>query len=422
MTENLKKINQFGKEITLFAQHIESLRETLPLTMMLVQRVGVEVTKELEKFEVENCEIKKEVGGKSITVEVEHVLKWKKLRKRRDKSDLAHVLVPRSIFVSLVSQYDAFFGKLLRLIFISKPELLIPSDRQFSFSQIKQFPTIDAIQEHVIEKEIESVLRTSHADQIRWAEKRFSVVLTKELNIYSDFIELTERRNLFVHADGVVSGQYLSVCKENKVNLSSELREGDKLTVPQEYFNNSCNCIYELGVKLANVLWRKLLPEERGEADTNLITVSYELIEQEEYQLSLSLLDFACESFKVFSSEWHQLALIVNQAQSYKWLGNNDKCLKILDKIDWSAKADEFKLAASVLRGEWMEAAKIMTKIGTNGAVTKHFYRDWPLFKELRVRQEFLNAYEEVFGEPFSTSFALNNGEQNADANNKQLN
>jgi hypothetical protein len=71
-----------------------------------------------------------------------------------------------------------------------------------------------------------------------------------------------------------------------------------------------------------HVLWRKLLPEDRENADKNLNHISYELINHRRYDFACALLDFACETLKQYSSEWHELAFIVNRAQGYKWKGD----------------------------------------------------------------------------------------------------
>ncbi len=316
------------------------------------------------------------------------------MKGKQDRVDLARKLIPRSILVSLVSQYDAFLGRLLRMIFLSRPELLNASERTLTFAQAASFESIEMMREHVIEKEIEGVLRSSHADHFKWMENRFGVALTKGVEILPQFMELTERRNLFVHADGFVSNNYLTTCKQHGVAIESSLHEGRRLGVPEDYFIESYRCIFELGMKLSHVLWRKLLPAEREAADINLITVTYDLIEREDYQLAITLLTFACETLKTHASEWHLLAFTINRAQAYKWSGQAADCIRVLEKHDWSAKGDEFKIADAVLRDEWRKAAEIMERIGSNGPVKKIYYRDWPLFREFRLRDEFLAAYE----------------------------
>jgi hypothetical protein len=56
----------------------------------------------------------------------------------------AEVLVPRSFFVNLVSQYDAFLGSLIRALLLAKPEVLNASDRALTFSELLAFGSIDA--------------------------------------------------------------------------------------------------------------------------------------------------------------------------------------------------------------------------------------------------------------------------------------
>ena len=304
---------------------------------------------------------------------------------------------------SLISQYDAYIGRLLRTAFVRKPEILSSSDRKLSFEALNQFESIEAAREFILEKEVESVLRSSHADQFKWIEKSFDLVLTKDLASWPSFVEIAERRNLFVHTDGVISSQYIAVCKAHKHPLDKSTKEGERLQVSQEYFKSAHHCIFEIGVKLGHVQWRKLLPEERDDADQNLIALTYELIDNGDFDLAIRILDFACTDFKKFANEGNQLALIVNRAQAYKWKGDNDRCKKLMRAVDWSAKGDQFKLAEATLAEDWSKAAKIMNRIGKGGAIDEVSYRDWPLFRDFRKTEQFLSEYADIFGEAFTT-------------------
>lgn len=414
MTEATTPKQSIGDEINLFVRHIDSLRETLPMTMFVIQEVGKNFSSELEKFETDHCTITADGDKRRISIPLEHIRRWKKLNSRHDQSEHARTLVPRSMMVSLVSQYDAFIGRLLRAIFLARPELLNASEKTLSFSQVASFPSIESIREHVIEKEIEAVLRTSHSDQIKWMESRFDLPLTKGLSIWPKFIELTERRNLFVHTDGIVSSQYLSVCRQHGVSLDPETIEGTRLGVPQKYFGQAYCCVFELGVKLGHVLWRKLLPDERESADGNLVSATYELIDRDDNDLALALLDLACDTVRKHSSEWFQLAFTINRAQAYKWSGKKAECTSTLRAVDWSAKGDEFKLADATLREDWPKAIEIVRRIGTSGPISKLNYRDWPLFRELRTQPEFLVAYQEIFAEAFPSAVTSSPAEEDA--------
>lgn len=393
-----------GQELEAFIRDIDSLAETLPLTMVVLQEVSKDVRARLKTFEDAHCSVTESDGQRKVTVPLEYAAEYRRRYQRFEKNDLARVLVPRSLFVALVSQYDAFLGRLLRALFLLRPELLRASEKTLTFGELMSFPSVEAARDHLLEKEVEAILRESHLEQIKWLESRFEITLRKGLSILPQFIELTERRNLFVHTDGAVSTQYLATCSQNGVSHTEEARAGATLSVPQDYFLASYRCIFEMGAKLTHVLWRKLLPDDRKAADASLIESTYDLLVRREYSLARALLDFACETLKKHADEWHHLVFVVNRAQAYKWGGDAPRAKEIMQRVDWSAKSDDFRLAAHVLDEDWAKAVESMKRIGPEGVVTKAYYRDWPLFRDFRKQASFLETYETVFGEPFPAS------------------
>ena len=152
---------------------------------------------------------------------------------------------------------------------------------------------------------------------------------------------------------------------------------------------------------LGHVLWRKVFPEELLDADKHLNGVCYELLVERRYGLAATLLDFAATTFKRFGSDEYRRMMVVNRAQAYQWLGENDKCQEIMGREDWSASQDSFKLADAVLRDDVAVAVATMRRLGADhDIVGKESYRNWPLFKEIRKDETFRATYREVFGEP----------------------
>jgi hypothetical protein len=396
-----KALATFGPEIDLFCKHIDAIGDVLILMVMAVQKITEKLKEDMTEFENEKCEVSEDVNERTVKIPNNQFREWKRHAKTYEHFNLSRELLPRSLLVSLISQYDAFLGRILRTAFIRKPEILKASEKKISFDVLSQFSSIEAVREYILEKEVEAILRSSHADQFKWMETTFGLPLTKDLLSWPAFIELTERRNLFVHTDGVVSSQYIAVCKLYKCKLEDDMKEGDRLDVPQDYFTAAHHNIFEIGVKLGHVMWRKLLPDERSAADNHLVRVTYELIENGKWDLALRLLDFACTEFKKFSNEGVQLTLTVNRAQAYKWKGDDERCKKIMRAVDWSARSDQFRLADAVLLEDWPLSARMMRRIGKDGAVHQNDYRDWPLFREFRKQQMFLDTYEQIFETPF---------------------
>ncbi len=394
-----KEKNDVGAIIERFAEHIDSLHASLLLSMFVIEAARRSAVKSYHEFVSKNCKEETREGKKVVLVTLQHERRYDILHKRAHQSSIAFSVVPRSFLVSLVSQFDAFVGSLVGALFRLKPELLKSFERTLSLSQLSDFGSMEAAKDYVIEKEIETLLRKSHSEQFDWLEKKFDVKLHVELPIWPSFIEVTERRNLFVHSDGIVSSQYLKVCRENSVTLEAGVEVGKELEVSHTYFTLAHAAIYEIGVKLAQVLWRKVLPSQLKEPDDSLSNMCFELIQEENYELAKTLLNFACSTPMKHADERSRLVFLVNKAQAYKWSGDSKAALEIVKKQDWSATGDAFQLAEAVLTDNFQEAVRFMQKIGSTGYPHKEHYKTWPLFKEFRKSQEFRDAFEKIFGE-----------------------
>jgi hypothetical protein len=198
-----------------------------------------------------------------------------------------------------------------------------------------------------------------------------------------------------------VSSQYLAICREFDIDCTG-LSLATELTVSQTYFAEASECVFEIGVKLGHVLWRKLAPEQREEADGNLNRICLDLISDRRYRLAIKLLDFATNTLKNWSDEATHRIFILNRAQAYKWSNDDATCQKILAAEDWSAVEDKFAMGVAVLKNDFVEAISCMKRIGDGAQIPKEAYKDWPIFREFRKNDEFKQCYEEIFGEQFA--------------------
>jgi hypothetical protein len=179
----------------------------------------------------------------------------------------------------------------------------------------------------------------------------------------------------------------------------SDVKPGAVLTISPKYFQNAYAVLFEVGVKLGQVFWRKVRPTELEDADQNLISISYDLLTDGKYDLAKALLDFATDVLKRHSSTEMRMRFVVNRAQAYKWSGNEDRVRAILENEDFSALNDVFKLANSVLRDDFPGSMALIRRIGRSERIRVGDYREWPLFRELRKQPEFEALLVEVFGE-----------------------
>ena len=392
------KTNIFDQAIEKFLNNIESLRSTLPLVVDKITEQRDESNNNLLAFLALECEL--DADNLNYKISQENYRKYKELNKKSINSNLAISITHRSFIISLISQFDTYIGDLISCIFEFKPDLIDSSDRQLTYTQLRTFDNIDDAKAYIIEKEIESVLRESHSEQFKWFENKLKIKLKEDLPIWKSFIEVTQRRNLFVHNDGKITSQYINVCKQNGVVFDNNLKLGSQLHSDIYYFDQAFNALFEIGLKLNQVLRRKLLPDEIESADTSFLNITFELIANQQYILAKELFDFANKYIRKVSNKDLELRMHLNRAQTYKWLGNEDKCKEIINEHDWTVVNDLFKLASQVLLDDYRNAAITMQSIGNNDKViNKVHYRDWPIFQRFRETEEFKSAYFDIYGE-----------------------
>lgn len=214
-------------------------------------------------------------------------------------------------------------------------------------------------------------------------------------------MECTQRRNLLTHCGGVVSEQYRKICKEEKYPEKNIPPLGTELELGPDYFLPTCELMIEVGLKLGQTLWRKILPEELGEADRHLNHTQYDALYSQNWERAKIFGEFAV-SQKKFSDEISKRMCIINYCIALKFSGEEECALNELNKIDWTASINDFRLAEAVLKENFEDAASIMIRIGKSGElVTEAFYHTWPLFNKFRESAEFMAAYEKIYGYPF---------------------
>ena len=396
-----------------FLNCIEGLRAYAPLIDLILSEIAEKRSKDLEEEADKFGKInRKKKGAITLSVPVDRAYKVRKKIDELGKITAAHRTFPSMIILPLVGQYDAFVADLLKVLFQKRPERIFTSDRQVTFSEISELNSIEDIKNLIIEKEVEKIIRESHSKQFDIMEKLFGVELRKGLDIWSDFIEITERRNLLAHTNGIVSKQYLSICNHHEVAAEKIQKLGEKLSFTGQYFEHAFDVFFEMSIKLSHVLWRKLLPADIELSDDHYNSRCYDLIVARNYDIAIKLLDFICDEVKTHSNENVLLFMKFNRCNAYRLAKQQERCIELLDAIDTSALGIEFKLVEAVLRNQFNHAGKLMKQIGdTHKVINKLSYSDWPIFERFRESSQFLKAYEEIFNEPFMVKASLNSDE-----------
>lgn len=388
-----------------FIEAINCIKETYEYSEVTLRAHHSEAIERYNVF-VDSCEKSEEDGNKVLVIPIERVREFLFLGKKKDRAKRALELVPPSYFVSLVSAYDSFFAGLIKDYYRLCPEKFLESEMSFLYRDLQAVESISDIKKRIVNKNVDSLLRDSHVAQLDWLAKAIDVSTLRSFDGWKDFVELTERRNLFVHSNGAVSNQYISVCKANCA-LAEGIIEGNQLEITKDYFDKAYKTLYKVSVLLTQVLLRVKYVEKGGDGvitdvDKVLIKTVYELIEEEMYDVAIAISEDILSNHKYRHNGYDRAYIILNCAQAYKWSGNNEKCLEILKKEDWSAFTNELLIPRYTLEENYVEVYRRMKELGPNNSrINISAYREWPIFKKLREQKEFETVFAEIFGEAF---------------------
>lgn len=414
---------EFGGHIEWYVKHVGSLLRMLPPFAHASGRMTTRIESDLEKL-IEDHGIDKQFSSEgeleAYALVEEYSGRHRTLLRALHDSGIFMTLLPRMALVTLVSIYDAYLGRLVRSMLKARPEILNASNRQLTFAQITEFADISEAREHLLESEVDSLLRDSHPAQFDWLESKLSMPLRKNLDVWAHFIEVTERRNIFVHCDGIVGKQYQSICLKAGLEEPSIPAIGEQLSVPPEYFRKACYAMLEIGVMLGQTLWRKLSPSEHDMADVSLIDTTYDLLATKDYAIAEKLSRFGALPPIKAASAGNALYLKFNLAVAVKGQKRDDEVKSLLSDIDLSALSHKFQLAAAVLREEWDVAGDLMKRIGKDGELSKADYRDWPLFQWFRKTQQFKDTYRDLYGESFRHIRSREHGDESTSSESAQ--
>lgn len=311
----------------------------------------------------------------------------------------------KSLFIYLFAAFDKYIGDLVAVLYNSNQDLYKNINREIQLSEAIKFTSIDELKHSMLSKEIETLRRKSYIEQFKDLENKFSIKLTK-FEDWSNFIECSQRRNLFTHCDGVISKQYIDVCRSAGVIFDKEPIIGEKLEVGTSYFFQSCHVVSEVAVLLGQTLWRKTQPTTLDKADDHLSSLVFDYLHMEKWGKAIFMSKFALGLPKI-STDVTDRIFTVNYAIALKAINKCKAAKNVLDKKDWSATTYDFKLAYAVLTDNHTGARDLMIKMGKKGElVTELAYHDWPLFREFRDTEEFFDGYHSVYGYKYSSKLS----------------
>ncbi len=302
----------------------------------------------------------------------------------------AEKLVVRSLLIALISEFDTFSGSLIRFLQLLKPHLFEFYNREIPFREIVAAGSLDFLKDSLVTQEIENLLRYGQKERLKWIQEKTNTQIIEKLPSFSVFMEATQRRNLFVHTDGIISRQYLEVCKREEYISKSSLRIGEKLEINQAYFFCASASVLEVGIMSAFYAVDNLNVIETNSFFATMRSVAWKLNQNHHSALTTTLLEALVASKNVNKVQAKLLEKIkVDLAIAYSIRGNDQKMIEILSAKNGARRSKIMEFYAAILSKNYDTASKILPALCATKRINLSLLEREPVFAAFCASEEY---------------------------------
>jgi hypothetical protein len=378
---------------------IECIREMISIILPILKTEDDKRKDKIRKIMKANSEIVKENTIKIAFKSHDELRTFDSSIKRLH---IGKDMFRQSVLALIVSSFDDFFSEILRIAYHQNPGWLKKPDKKVSYKDVLEIQSLETFKSNIISKEVDELMRNSHFEQISFLDNEMKLGISREFPHWLAFLELTERRNLYMHTGGEISSQYIKNCTGWGVKLDERHELGKCISTNDDYLSNALDCVYELCVRITQAFSRRLFEDCFDKADIVLHNFTiYELLLEKQWALAERICSFALTiPDKCRKDDSYRFACIINNCIAKKFSGKPYK--EDLMPITWDNMHPQYHLAVAVLNDQFDEAAKLMECKSVQEKLKENEYKEWPLFKEFRNSPEFMSAYKKIYNRDFN--------------------
>ncbi len=378
-----------------FLNDLECIGEMVDLVLPVLKKRDEERNNRIKALTEEN---KTEKGS---GLNVKSLTDIKELFGHLQKIQKGERMFRQGIVTSVVSKFDEFIIDVLKSSHRQNPSWLKNPEKKISYKELLEITSLESLKDEIVSKEIEAIMRDSHFQQLTFLDSKLKLGIEKEFPGWIDFLEITERRNLFVHTGGTVSPQYLENCAKWKTPLDKRIKEGVYLSAGDDYIRKTIDCFYELSVRVAQASMRRMFPESYSEADKSLNNRTVDLLSEERWALANRIFTFALSIPEEYTTKGeYKFYYLLNRCIARKFSGEDFSA--DLHSIDWTPFHPKYHFAVAVLEDRFEDAEKLMRSEVVRDEVGETNFKQWPLLREFRKSDLFLRAYKDIFDKDYN--------------------
>jgi hypothetical protein len=390
-----------------FLVELECTREMFTLVAPILEANDAERKKRIEAL---GEPIKDEEKGRT-GIELKSLSDLQEFKRHISRMRRGDLMFRRNVIVGLVSQFDDFLVDVIRVAYLKNSDWLKSAEKKLSYKEVLETSSLDELKKELIVREVNQLMRDSHHAQISFLDEKLKLGIEASFEGWRNFLELTERRNLFVHNGGCVNSTYIDNSKRYGFPLNPKYVDGRPLTVSDEYISDTIDCLHELTLRIAQAAARRLFPDCFEEADRSLNNQTVDLLSDERWNLAERIFEYALGiPDKLRSGSEYKFYSLLNLCIALKFSGKKFK--SHLQSVDWEPMHPKYHFAIAVLEDRFDEAADMMKSEAVLKEIDKEQLLSWPLLRSFRKTDQFSKAFDEIFSPDERESLLIDAREQ----------
>ncbi|WP_141104874.1 hypothetical protein [Thioclava sp. IC9] len=309
--------------------------------------------------------------------------------------------IQRANLSALIAEFDFLMLRLLTSVCQDFPEYLISDEETISVGLLRSGKSFEDWQAEQIERKISRKLRESHQDLIDWiltdVAKLKDSSKVHSSHFYRDFLEVCQRRHLFIHNGGIVNEDYLEKCKGAGFKIEQLPKIGTALSIDPEYLRSSAARVYLVGAFIIHLVFQSIYSEKRQFSFRALLSASHEFLLSDLTKMAERIIDFAEFNSTKFDHDL-RLKFGINRALARLYEPNTDKdtqnknARQVLDKYDWSVVDPILKLALACVRRDFSDLTKLAEEAHKAGLEFQDA-NSFCVFREAREIEGFMDCF-----------------------------
>lgn len=308
----------------------------------------------------------------------ESYIKLEASKKQRD------ILYSGSLML-LVTYFESTIAKIIKTDLQKHPKRLSLDTKTVSYKMLEMSNSIEDVRDLLIEDEVMAMMYKSVSDWIEYFRKNIKLKLEYATNALPELIEIIARRNIIVHNEGIVNNQYMNIVSKEYI---SNVKIGDFLSVDKQYILNAINLVESICMSIILEIWISESDKDNKEIGKILAIIYDEYLIFEKWENAKVLYEVCLKSNKLQLAD--ELICKINRWQCYKWSDRFNEIEKEVEDLDVTACQPRYKLGVLALLEKYED---FFAYYDEQDDLKEDELREWPLFREVRNSEIYIQRY-----------------------------